>query len=487
MRKQHSAIRADTLHVLANAGKEREVLRFIADYRSLAVRIGRVQWRQFFEAGATNKYAPAKHLNGVCGAAPVQMASFQTQEQIDSWLGNRANEFVDRVRCSSLPEPIRRHLYTINRHSAWFSRKEIDGVPIEARSLARSIMRHCMAKHRRPDLSNLSPRLDSRVATVELPTKATFADRWVRLRIPGRARIALPLRSNPLFDGRGGDVLPVVQLCAAAGRLSVRLMKDMAKSFAASRTAYQPKMQSLGIDFGLSTLFATSEGTLFGSGLINDLKRIDRQLVAIARHRSRSGDKPRNSVRYRGLIVRLRGMLKTRINAALNRIVTVHAPAELDIERLDFRSPALSARMNRLVQNCGRAAFKQKLVDLKDRFDIVANDVPSPYTSQECSKCHYVDRLNRRSQSEFRCRWCGSVMHADANAASVIASRRSAGLGGKRLTKGAILDWLTRQHVERWPRPQGAAADPRFSNPHFKAWAGAARNALTTQALVACV
>ena len=103
-----------------------------------------------------------------------------------------------------------------------------------------------------------------------------------------------------------------------------------------------------------------------------DLVRIDRQLVAIARHRMRSGDKPRNSARYRRLITRLRGMLKTRINAALNRIVEVHAPAELVVERLNFRSPDLSRRMNRLVNNCGRAVFRQKLTDLQEKLGIAA-------------------------------------------------------------------------------------------------------------------
>jgi hypothetical protein len=320
VRKQHGPIRADTLHVLANAGKEREVLRFVADYRSLAVQIGRVQWRQFFEVGAANKYAPAKHLNGICGAAPAQMANFQVQEQIDSWLGNCANEFVDRMRASSLSEATRRQLYTINRHGVWFSRKEIEGIPSEVRALARSIMRNCMGKHRRPDLSNLSPRLDSRVATLEMPTKATFAARWVKLRLPGRARIVLPLRANSLFDEREGDVLPVVQFCTDAGRLSIRLMQDMAKPFATLRAAYQPKMESLGIDFGLATLISTSEGTMFGSELIADLKRIDRQLVAIARHRSRSGDKPRNSnfpIRIAGLEGKTLSQLEPEVFAEL--------------------------------------------------------------------------------------------------------------------------------------------------------------------------
>ena len=74
--------------------KETFVLAFIRDYRSLAVRIGRAQWWLFFEAGSTNKQAPAKHLNDICGAAPVQMASYQVQEQMDGWVSNRANDLL---------------------------------------------------------------------------------------------------------------------------------------------------------------------------------------------------------------------------------------------------------------------------------------------------------------------------------------------------------------------------------------------------------
>jgi putative transposase len=131
----------------------------------------------------------------------------------------------------------------------------------------------------------------------------------------------------------------------------------MAKPFAQRRAAYQPKIDNLGIDFGLATLIATSEGTMFGVGLIADLRRIDMQIVGIARHRARSGGNARDSQRYRKLATRVRGMLKTRINTALNRIVQLHAPGALEVERLDFHLPGLSRRMNRLVTNCSRAVF----------------------------------------------------------------------------------------------------------------------------------
>lgn len=492
MRKKHGPMRADTLRHSMNESKQAVVLGFIRDYRDLAVQVGRVQWRQFFEAGSTNKHAPAKHLNGLCGAAPVQMASYQVQEQIDGWVSNRANEFADCVRRSKLPDAAKVQLYALNRQQAWFSREPMEGIDPTTRALARSIVRHVMRQHRRPDLSRISPRLDSRIACIARADKASHADLWATLRLPNRARIAIPLHGNPQFARRGGELCPVVQLCTDAVRgVTVRLMQDMTKVFAAFRAAYVPRMGNLGIDFGLSTLMATSEGTMFGRGLISDLKRIDRQITGIVRHRMRSGSKPRDSRRYRDLITRLRGMLKTRINAALNSIVRVHAPASLVVERLDFRQPGLSRRMNRLLTNCGRAVFRAKLADLHDKYSISATEAPSPYTSQECASCGYVDARNRTSQSKFACRWCGNAKHADANAGRVVAQRRSLGLDAKELGKGAILDLLVSRHVARWPgtRPRGlpgAARDPRLFNPYFKGWADAARNALRTQGLVPC-
>jgi putative transposase len=261
----------------------------------------------------------------------------------------------------------------------------------------------------------------------------------------------------------------------------------MATPFAALKAAYEPKMDSLGIDFGLARLIATSEGTMFGVGLIADLRRIDKQIVGIARHRARSGGKARDSQRYCKLVTRVRGMLKTRINAALNRAVALHQPATLDVERLDFRIPGLSRRMNRLVTNCGRAVFRTKLGDLHDKFGITATEVPAPYTSQQCSVCHYVDARNRTSQSKFACRWCGSVKHADVNAGRTITQRRSLGLGSKWLGKAAILGALVKLHTERFPRSLGTAADPRLDNPYFAKWVrSATARTLQTQGVVLC-
>ncbi|OWY63447.1 hypothetical protein B7486_53080 [cyanobacterium TDX16] len=39
------------------------------------------------------------------------------------------------------------------------------------------------------------------------------------------------------------------------------------------------------------------------------------------------------------------------------------------------------------------------------------------YTSQKCSQCGHIERGNRPTQAEFRCKKCGYPCHADYNAA----------------------------------------------------------------------
>ena len=61
-------------------------------------------------------------------------------------------------------------------------------------------------------------------------------------------------------------------------------------------------------------------------------------------------------------------------------------PAALVLERLNFQNPALSRRLNRIIQNCGRAVIRAKLADPQDRFGIASE---AAYTSQICPCCSY--------------------------------------------------------------------------------------------------
>ncbi len=72
------------------------------------------------------------------------------------------------------------------------------------------------------------------------------------------------------------------------------------------------------------------------------------------------------------------------------------------IERLDFKSPDLSKRMNRLIQNFGKGVFREKLDLLREEYSIEVLQVNPAYTSQECRTCGYVDKNNRKDTNTLR-------------------------------------------------------------------------------------
>src|SRR5690606_33585067 len=136
------------------------------------------------------------------------------------------------------------------------------------------------------------------------------------------------------------------------------LAQDVSNSYQQQREAYQPATERVALDFGLRTLFATDRGDLLGRDFIAYLAKLDRRITARAAHLQRMGRRPSSSKRYRRDVQKLRGFIRSEVNRVLNRIVERDRPAHLVLERLNFRAPGLSRRMNRLLQNCGRAVVR---------------------------------------------------------------------------------------------------------------------------------
>ena len=232
-------------------------------------------------------------------------------------------------------------------------------------------------------------------------------------------------------------------------------------------------MCEIALDFGLSTLFATSQGQLLGRDWLRELRRYDERITKIARGMQKRGHKPRQSRRYREAVAALRGFLRTEIGRVINKLVRDGRPATLALERLNFQNPGLSRRLNRILQNAGRSIIKAKLQDLEERFGVTTVEVNPAYTSQTCSSCGYVNKKNRRDQQTFHCLWCGHHRHADLNAARNIGQRRALAIGSVFQGKAAVLTDLVRQFGERRIHAirsgeRGATVDPRQSNPYFK-------------------
>lgn len=290
---------------------------------------------------------------------------------------------------------------------------------------------------------------------------------WVKLATlqPGKP-IAIPIRPNAYYEQVDGERMASVQVNLGERGLSFGFVKNVPK------TPYVPNMDAIGVDVGLRNLIATSEGDLMGRGLIGRLIVWDRQIVDLAASRQKQGLRVRCR-RYDALVARVSSFLKNEINRVLNRLLEVRKPREIVIESLDFRSPELSRRMNRLVQNFGRTVFRDALAAKAEQFDVKLTEVNAAYTSQTCAGCGYVDKKNR-SGERFTCRHCRHTAQADVNAAINILHRRSvAGLASRWVSQSTILESLVRQFLERCTqRPYSRPGPDLLTNPYFMGFAG---------------
>lgn len=418
------------------------------------------------------------------GAASQQMVRAQATAAVASWITNRQNEVREAIergwnprrwrgaakrRLEALPEPARirieadlaelRHgLHAVNTQKAWMKpaseavmmrahdpEGDPEGgenkgaplvpVPARARELARTLFRGIAAKHRWPRFQRMAMRFDDRRGAqgswLEPARETARFAWWLTLATPSGA-IDLPVRGwgrdrhdafGDVSTGchRPGVLGKTVLLCENdAGRLQAALTVDATEVLAESRAAYRPRTDVLGLDFGLKTLFASSEGDLVGRSFKAKLMPLAERASKEAARMQKLGKTPRDSALYQSLVERIRGLIDTEVNRALNHLVTLHRPRVLVVEKLDFREPGLSRAMNRLLTNCGRGTVEQKLGALAERLGIEVHLVDPAYTSQTCSACGYVDKKNRKGET-FACRHCGMRIHADVNGARNIA------------------------------------------------------------------
>lgn len=432
-----------------NPGKAAQVEAVLRAYRATARALGAGQWRLLQKTGRFDKNAKL-FPKTVLSARYVQTCQYQVVGAFDSFLSNCANRFKELVRNSSLDEPTRIALLYLNKYQSWYKPGvTMRGQPVDAATLrlARNIMRHVFAKHRRPDLGRCNMALDEKVAIVEEARGAGAFTRWIKLSTLTKGKpVLLPVGSNPWFDSLAGERVPFLQVNRdEQGRLWAGIVKDVAA------TPYKPRCTVLGLDVGIRTLLASSEGDLLGQNLIDKLVRWDKAISMLAANRQKAGLRVR-SARYDRLVARTRAYLKNEIHRTLRQVLLRHKPAQVSVEMLDFRSPRLSRRLNRIVQNFGRTEFNKALAAYAEQYGFTVADVEPAYSSQECNRCHYVDAKNRQG-SKFVCRVCGHATHADVNAARNHAlraceapGRSGEQLAGRRSTRVKVLQGL----VERF-------------------------------------
>jgi putative transposase len=181
---------------------------------------------------------------------------------------------------------------------------------------------------------------------------------------------------------------------------------------------------ALGVDLGVTNIAVDSDG----EGHTSEAVEHNRQKI----HRLRSRLQQRGTLSAKRHLRMLAGRQR-RFQKDTNHVIskrrvekaqrTNRAIGLEDLKGIRSRTRAKGAEQRARHSNWAFYQLRQ-YVSYKARMVGIPVVLVDPrYTSQQCSCCGFVDKANRRSQSEFVCLSCGYANHADLNAAKNIAFR----------------------------------------------------------------
>ena len=210
------------------------------------------------------------------------------------------------------------------------------------------------------------------------------------------------------------------------------------------------KRAPIGIDMGVVYAVTDSDGNHhkiedYSQGYQKELRKLERYQKALAR-------KKKGSKRYQKTKIKLARQHKRvsdiRYNF-LHQISHIYSENQAIVEDLNIKAMTRSAKgtlenpgknvkakagLNRsILQNSWGLFFE--LLEYKTNHNLIKVD--PKYTSQTCSRCGYVDKNNRVTQSRFVCKSCGFTINADINAAKNILARGIHGNNARQQPKAA--------------------------------------------------
>lgn len=202
-------------------------------------------------------------------------------------------------------------------------------------------------------------------------------------------------------------------------------------------TPFKPK-GTLGIDFGIVNIAATSDGELYSGKNVDHVRK---KATKFKRKLQRCGSKSakHHLKKYSGKERRF----KRHINHIISKkIISLALKTQRAVALEDLKGfrPTVRKAQREIF---GKWAYEElrKFIEYKARLQgVPVVSVDPAYTSQTCSACGHVSRSNRKSQSLFSCASCGETLNADINAARNIGRLATCKLATLNLSPSSMLN-----------------------------------------------
>jgi transposase len=270
---------------------------------------------------------------------------------------------------------------------------------------------------RTPTLKQTVIQANANVAILEPSTDSTF-DYWLKISTlekgqPIRVPITLAAYHRRILAGRTPNTSMTLTRKSSGWWLTLTVDQRIAPM----TTNESPVV---GVDVGIANFLTASTGKRYGT--------FHRQLAW--RHQ-RDREKRRRKAKLRAClkkkgITRLPSLTNQRlarhvrqaINRAVNQFYADHPDAQVAYEDLSVRTMRFAVRrMNAYLYASNLGHIPKQLAWGARKRGQTARAGQAAYSSQACSRCHFVSRANRPEQQTFCCQACGLTMHADENAA----------------------------------------------------------------------
>ena len=241
-------------------------------------------------------------------------------------------------------------------------------------------------------------------------------------------REVMPVRFGVYQEARQGRIRGQADLLYRKGVFYLTVTLDVPEP-----TPTEPE-DFLGVDLGIITLAATSDGEFLNHSTGTKNAHINEVRARYSRFRQKLQKKGTKNAKR---LLKKRSGKEHRfvkdVNHCLSKSIVQTAKdtsrgialEDLNGIRERIRAKGTATKHHRRVLHSWSFAQLRSFIDYKERMAGVPVVFVDPaYTSQMCSHCGHCEKANRKSQAKFLCVSCGFSAHADLNAAANI--RRAA-------------------------------------------------------------
>ena len=181
--------------------------------------------------------------------------------------------------------------------------------------------------------------------------------------------------------------------------------------------------KDLAIDRGLIQFIVTSDGEFINNPKINEKTEIKLKILNRKLSRTKKGSNNRQKI-----IQKLQKLYLKRTRQRLDFLhkLTTDLGNKYETIYLENLSVSKMIQDKKFSKGISDVAWYKFEELLKYKTQVIK--VNPAYTSQECSNCGYINKENRKSQSQFNCLKCNYKENADLNASKTILKRGRADL-----------------------------------------------------------